>query len=137
MGLGSTTRALNDTPDALDNVLIGNTSVRQMIALEETHIFSPSLVNSLRGGFSRVTAISAMSLQAINPLAADLSLGSFPGRPAPQIYSARTYCFQRGRRGRLELSLSLWNSFQAYDDAFLTKGVHSIKFGFAFERMQD
>ena len=29
-----------------------------------------------------------------------------------------------------------WNSFQAADDAFLTKGTHSIKFGFAFEYMQ-
>jgi len=24
---------------------------------------------------------------------------------------------------------------QAYDDALLTKGTHSLKFGFAFERM--
>ncbi len=28
-----------------------------------------------------------------------------------------------------------WNSFQAYDDAFLNRGTHTIKFGFAFERM--
>src|ERR1019366_8247338 len=29
-----------------------------------------------------------------------------------------------------------WNSFQLYDDAIYTRGNHSIKFGFAFERMQ-
>jgi hypothetical protein len=28
-----------------------------------------------------------------------------------------------------------WNSFQAYNDALWTKGDHSIKFGFAMERM--
>src|SRR6202022_141833 len=29
-----------------------------------------------------------------------------------------------------------WTSGQIYDDAFLTKGTHSIKLGFAFERMR-
>ena len=29
-----------------------------------------------------------------------------------------------------------WNSFQGYDDAFLTRGKHSIKFGGAVEGMQ-
>ena len=29
-----------------------------------------------------------------------------------------------------------WNSFQYYDDAFLTHGKHSIKFGGSVERMQ-
>src|SRR6202043_4281231 len=30
-----------------------------------------------------------------------------------------------------------WNSLQFYDDAFLTRGTHSLKFGFAWEHMQD
>jgi hypothetical protein len=30
-----------------------------------------------------------------------------------------------------------WNAFQGFDDAFLTKGLHSLKFGVAFERDQD
>jgi hypothetical protein len=29
-----------------------------------------------------------------------------------------------------------WNSIQFYDDAFLTRGTHSLKFGFALERMR-
>jgi len=28
-----------------------------------------------------------------------------------------------------------WNSFQVYDDAFVNRGTHTIKFGFAAERM--
>jgi len=29
-----------------------------------------------------------------------------------------------------------WNAYQLYDDAFLTKGLHSLKFGFGYERDQ-
>jgi len=29
-------------------------------------------------------------------------------------------------------TLHSWNSFQFYDDASLTRGTHSLKFGFAF-----
>src|SRR5260370_24949326 len=29
-----------------------------------------------------------------------------------------------------------WNSYQFYDDAFLTRGTHSVKFGFAMENMR-
>jgi hypothetical protein len=41
-------------------------------------------------------------------------------------------------QGPLPSSRSLfWNSFQGSDDAFLTKGIHSLKFGGVIERMQD
>jgi len=123
-------------PDALDNVLIGNGTGRQMIALEETHVFSSSVVNSLRGGFSRVSALVDENVQAINPLVRDVSLGTLPGLPAPVIQVAGLTDFAGGGVGAFTGDNFAWNSFQAYDDAFLTKGVHSIKFGFAFERMQ-
>jgi len=127
--------ALVDAPDKFNDVLNGNTSLRQMIALEETHVFSPSLVNSLRGGYSRVATLTSNPLQAINPLAAATSLGAYPGRPAPQINVSGLTAFAGGLGG-LTVLHHTWNSFQAYDDAFLAKGDHSLKFGFAFERMQ-
>jgi TonB dependent receptor len=37
--------------------------------------------------------------------------------------------------GGLNRFFHRWTSGQLYDDAFLTRGTHSIKFGFAFERM--
>jgi outer membrane receptor protein involved in Fe transport len=123
-------------PEALDNVLVGNGTHRQMIAVEETHVFSSSLVNSLRGGFSRVTAIVDLNVKAVNPLVLDTSLGTFPGLPAPVILVAGLTDFSGGGVGAFTGDNFAWNSFQAYDDAFLTKGVHSIKFGFAFERTQ-
>jgi outer membrane receptor protein involved in Fe transport len=123
-------------PEALDNVIVGNGTHRQMVALEETHLFSPSLVNSLRGGFSRDTAIVDLNVQAVNPLVLNTSLGTFPGLPAPTIQVAGLTDFSGGGVGAFTGDNFAFNSFQAYDDAFLTKGVHLIKFGFAFERTQ-
>jgi len=127
---------LNDEPDTLNNVLVGNTSSSEMIGLEETHIFNPSLVNSLRGGFSRVSTLSQEFLKTINPLMTDFSLGSFPGQPPPAVFVPGLTDFVGGGLGPSTSNNIAWNSYQAYDDAFLTKGVHSLKFGFAFERMQ-
>ena len=126
--------ALSDEQDPLNDTLVGSTSAQQMLSLEETHIFSPSLVNSLRGGYSRVHDVGNAGLRAINPLSANLSLGFFPGLAAGQISVPGLTTFGGGV---VPAGLNyVWNSFQIYDDAFLTKGVHSLKFGFAFERMQ-
>jgi hypothetical protein len=125
-----------DTPDPLNNSLVGNSTGRQMIALEETHLFSPSLINSARVGFSRINAHIDLSLKAINPLINDVSLGAFPGLPAPIVRVPGLTDFGGGGVGNITGDHVVWNSYQAYDDAFLTKGRHSIKVGFAFERMQ-
>jgi hypothetical protein len=129
--------AVDDAPDPLNDVLVGNKSARFMTALEETHIFNPSLVNSVRGGFSRVAAFVSGNLQAINPLVTNASLSSFPGVAGLAALSIPGITgFSGGGVGSFTANNYTWNSFQAYDDAFLQKGVHSIKFGFAFERMQ-
>jgi hypothetical protein len=127
---------VSDVPDSLDNLLFGNKSTRLLIALEETHIFSPSLVNSLHGGYYRLSENSGENIQAINPLVNDVSLGTFPGLPAAQISVAGLADMAGGGIGPFTGDAIAWNSFQVYDDAFLTKGLHSIKFGFAFERLQ-
>jgi hypothetical protein len=123
------------SPDILNNVLLGNKTVRQLVALEDTHTFTPTLLNAIRFGFNRTLADAATNLAAINPLAADTSLGAVPGRTASGI-SVPGVTPHRGGVGGNSTFLYRWNSFQIYDDAFLTSGVHSIKFGTAFERMQ-
>jgi len=60
------------SPDGLNAVLITSKTNRQIATLEETHIFSPTLVNSARIGYSRTAAINNESLTAINSLAKDL-----------------------------------------------------------------
>ncbi len=121
-------------PGALDAVLLFDSSSRQMMTVEETHIFSPSLVNSVRVGYNRVVVIPNLSLNAINPLAADPSLGTFAGRDAPTISVSGLTTFGGGVG--VVSTRHYWNSFQGYDDGFLTKGKHSLKFGVAVEHIQ-
>ena len=73
------------SPDALNNVLISDETNRQFVVLEETHIFSPALVNSVRAGYNRDGAANNVGTSAINPLAGDLSLGAVPGETAARL----------------------------------------------------
>jgi hypothetical protein len=121
-------------PDALNNLHFVNQDARTFSSIEETHVFSPTLLNTVRFGFSRNHAISNTS-DPIDPLAGDTSLGSVPGRPAPFLIVPTWSNFYGGVGGFPNFVIG-WNSFQLYDDAFLTRGTHTFKFGFAFERMQ-
>jgi len=121
-------------PDALNNLHFVNQDARTFYSIEETHIFSPSILNTVRFGFSHNHAISNTS-DPINPLAGDTSLGSVPGRPAPFLIVPTWSNFYGGVGGFPNFVIG-WNSFQFYDDAFVTRGSHTFKFGFAFERMQ-
>jgi hypothetical protein len=122
-------------PDALENVLLGNTTERQLVSIEETHDFTSQLVNNVRLGYSRAVALNNYGLSAINPLADELSMGAVPGSDNPSITVS----------GLTEVTTGLndssyyfyhYNSFQGYDDVFLTKGKHAIKFGGGVERIQ-
>ncbi len=125
-------KSLENTPDLLDEVLNHNLAKRQFVALEESHIFGPGFVNSVRVGFNRAR-VGGLPGTAINPLAADTSLGWVSGRTAPQAFV--TGLTQIGN-GASPTSYRNWNSYQVYDDASLTRGLHSLKFGFGFERDQ-
>ena len=126
--------ALNNQPDPLVTTLFGNTSTRQTVSLQETHVFTPALTNAVRFGFNRVTALSNASISAINPLSSQTGLGAF-GREASNVTVSQLTSFDGGLNG-LSAPFHYWNSFQGYDDGFLVKGNHSIKFGVAFERVQ-
>jgi hypothetical protein len=122
-------------PDTLENVLIVSKTFRTFATLEETHVFSPSLLNSARIGLSRDSVVNASPISAINPLASDPSLAAIPGRFAAQVRVAGLTDFTGGVNGNSNNQL-YWNSIQAYDDVVLTRGTHSLKFGGAAERMR-
>lgn len=128
-------KATFTTPDSYNTWTSENASKRQMVSLEETHVFNASLVNSLRIGYSGIDSNASQALAAINPVASDLALGTFPGRAAAQLF-VTGLTTNSGGIGGLTSLIDDWNSYQLYDDAFFTKGLHSIKFGFAFEAMQ-
>ena len=135
----SATYLYDDTPftfpDSLDNVLLGSHTRRQTVAVEESHTINSSIVNSVRVGFNRDRADNDTSVQAINSLAAMKSLGGTPGQNATQVQMPGVSPFTGGLGGKPS-AIWRWNSYQAYDDAFLTHGTHSLKFGVAVERMQ-
>lgn len=122
-------------PDAYFSVVTGYLTRRQAAIVEETHIFSPSLLNSFRVGYSRPTSEAPKNLSAINPIAADPSLGFLPGRPVGGLTVTGLTRFAGGLGSAGEYDFHT-NSYQLYDDAFWTKGDHSLKFGASVERIQ-
>jgi len=126
------------SPDGLNNVEFDTLTSRQFLALEETHIFTPKFANSVRIGGNHEVVNNNQSLKAINPDAdrTDLGVGgtAFAGRKAAQVLISGVDDFTGGVGGSPTYYYH-WNSIQLYDDAFFTKGTHSIRFGVAAERM--
>src|SRR5579872_5009743 len=122
-------------PDQFGDVLLSDLTFRQVAILEETHIFNPNFINTVRFGYNRNRVDNDVSVSAIVPAAGDLSLGAVPGRAAAQVSVGGLTAFSGGIGGNPTYFFR-WNSFQPSDDAFITKGKHSLKFGFQAERMQ-
>jgi hypothetical protein len=116
-------------------------SSRQVATLHEQHIFNPNLLNVAQIGFSRAVGIIGKVNQVLNPLMADPSYAFEPGGFAGDIQSipgVTSFLGAPTAEGFIPSSRALyWNSFQGGDDAVLTRGRHSIKFGGEVERMQD
>jgi hypothetical protein len=122
------------SPDSFGNVGLSTLSSRQIVAVEETHSFTPTFVNAVRFGYNHERVDNDASVSALNPAAMDTSLGAFAGRNAA-VVNVNGLSSMTGGVGGLPTYLYRWNSFQGYDDAFVSRGKHSIKFGGAFERM--
>jgi outer membrane receptor protein involved in Fe transport len=122
------------SPDSFGNVQLSTLSSRQIVAAEETHSFTPSFVNAVRFGYNHEYVNNDSSVKAINAAAGLPALGAFPGRDA-SVVNVTGLSSMTGGVGGLPTYLYGWNSFQGYDDAFWTRGTHSLKFGAAFERM--
>src|SRR6266403_1799700 len=126
-------------PDGLNNVEFTTLTSRQFASIEETHSFTPGFVNSVRIGGNHEVVSNNQSLKAINPDAARTDLGvggtAFAGRAASQVLIGGGVSDFSGGVGGSPTYFYHWNSAQIYDDAFWTRGKHSIKFGGAVERM--
>jgi hypothetical protein len=124
-------------PGAFKNESTGFGTSRQLVMLQETHIFTPQLVNSVRVGYSRPVTTS-LPITPINPLFGELDtagLFTIPGKGVPNISISGVTAPGNSTVGGHPIAF-FWNSFQGYDDAVLTKGIHSIKFGGDAERDQ-
>ena len=122
-----------------DNFLLSTSqtvSRRQMFGLEETHIFSTSLVNTFRAGYNRSVGLVGLPVSALQPIASDATLGVGSGRNTPIIQINGGISLMQGGLNSQAQYDHILNSFQYNDDAFLTRGLHSIKFGGFVERLQ-
>ncbi|HXM97371.1 MAG TPA: carboxypeptidase regulatory-like domain-containing protein [Candidatus Dormibacteraeota bacterium] len=124
-------------PDELGVKVTGFTTGRQLVTIEENHIFTPQVINAVRVGYSRVVGLVGQTLKGLSPVATDPSYGfAAPGRPVGEIDIGGLTNFTGGL-GAISNYNFHWNSYQFYDDAFVNKGKHSIKFGVAVERIQE
>ena len=122
--------------DEFNNKIILSRTRRQLVTIEENHIFQASLVNSFRLGYHRDFAASPAGSKAVNPLAGDTSLGYVPGDTVGFI-GVPGLTFFTGGLSTQQPAQFAWNSWQIYDNVFLTKGIHSWKFGANVERIVD
>ena len=120
-------------PDILNNILQQSIAKRQIAAFEENHVFSPGFGNSFRLGFNRDHTNAVQPIKAINPAANATSGQWAPGYAPPRI----TCCGLNTIPGLAPPTFAyVWNAYQVYDDAFVNKGLHTLKFGFGLEKDQ-
>ena len=122
-------------PDEMNNKLIQNNSKRQTVAFEWNHVFNPDWLNSFRLGFNRDNTASPDGATATNPAAADLSFGFDPGYPVGSLEVDPYTVFSGGTVVSSPFEF-IWNSYQIYENLYVTKGIHSLKLGGNVERIQ-
>jgi len=112
----------------------------QVLTLEETHVFSPALVNSARAGFSRAgyfftgeptpgtPAASVPGFLIGHPVGAVVVGGSAASNPQAQLGLAGS-----NNGSNLRITRNLY-TFE--DHVTLTRGPHQLEFGAWFQRFQ-
>ncbi len=119
--------------DPLGNTVHQVFSRRQLYTAEETHIFNSSVVNTFRGGASVIEGLINDPVSG-SAVATNAALAVAPGSKAPPQLPVAGLTTAYGLGGFNKFNHN-WLSLQFYDDAFITKGNHSMKVGGAFERM--
>jgi carboxypeptidase family protein/TonB-dependent receptor-like protein len=134
-------------PDAYDQVLDGFFVARKGASLEETHLFGSSFVNTVRLGWNYTQGFGQLTPSAINPDAASTSstFAIEPGLHAARIATIGggpitaagfNQAFAGGLNGNAIEDFT-HQTVQTFDDAGLTVGKHSLKFGFMFVRLEE
>ena len=96
-------------PDVLGDVLNELFMFREMVGLEETHVFSPTMVATGRFGYNRAVGLNNVSVRPINPLARISQSRCCPRRICADHYRTRSdatggiYELHLPRRSHLEL----------------------------------
>ena len=124
------------TPDSYDIKNIGNASGRHTLALEEAHVFRPTLLNTVGAGYNRNVVDAFKTLSAVNPAASSTALGFNPGEPVGVITVGSGITQFPGGLGAISEYRFHYNSYQAHDNVVWTLNQHSLKLGVYTERIQ-
>lgn len=106
---------------------------RNIGSVDESHVFSTSFINNARVGVNRVEANEG-NTSLINPATNDPNYGAEPGSFAPSVSVPGLAQFTGGLNG-FSIHRYWYTSYQASDNAYLTRGIHSMQFGFSVERI--
>ncbi len=128
-----------DKTDPRDNTNFTQISTNrsQVVSLQETHVFSPTFLNSLNGGFTR--AYSPVSTPPSVPIPANLSFitGRLPGQitigGGVSAAAAAGIVVANGN----DPTANALNLFTGSDDVRITRGNHSFSFGGWIQRVQE
>ncbi len=116
------------------------TTLRMQVAsFQETHIFSPDILNTFRAGFSRAGFNLDSSLLASFPPSLDFVTGAGPGGIVVGGGVSTTASGTITSAGPNNAA-GVWNRrnlFTYTDDLQISKGIHQISVGVWFQRMQD
>jgi hypothetical protein len=122
-------------PDGTNFTIIGQTSNRRSVSIEDTQQVTRNIINIARLGFSRSVSLTPIQTGAINLLSNDTTLGFLPGLTVGSI-QVTGLTTTNGGIGTVAPTVYHYNSFQYYDDVYYERGSHSLKFGGTVERTQ-
>ena len=127
----------NQSPGTTDLQLTTSTERSQIVSLQETHTFTSSVINVLRGGFSR-----AKWLMNSAPPGGDSSLAFVQNQPVGNINIGSVGNGQlgaiagAGSNGSQEFDDIARNLFTVTDSVSFVKGVHKIEVGGWFQKVE-
>jgi hypothetical protein len=125
-------------PDSFNQDINGFQVPHAAYSLEENHVFSSSMVNTLRLGLNQSNLVSP-AISTSNSLELDNTLGMLPGCTAPGVNigagglsansaTATGFGGFTGAQGFYAKTAII----QVFDDVSRTTGKHNIKFGFMY-----
>ena len=126
-------------PNAFDNQTTGYLLPNQAASLEESHIFSPAMVNSIRFGYAQ-SIVTNPGLTYALKAAVDSTFGitstTFgPGEAGQGGAGAGVTALTSFGGFAPQGGFSDWvQNYQVFDDVSRTMGNHTVKFGFEYIR---
>ena len=113
----------------------GQTLYNQSVLINLTHVFSPSVVNSLKVAFNRLNQLQPLGTNPVSPTLYTSATGlpNLPGTNGALVFPG----YSETTPGNAIPFGGPQNVYQIYDDLSWTKGRHQFKFGGGYVQTRD